>query len=224
MSFQVVECEQRSREWFLARAGLLTATGAAAMLSKPKKGSGEETVGKTELRLRLALESERGEPIDDDPFESDYMRRGRAREADAVGAYEARTGELVRQVGFVRHTELPIGCSPDGIVGDFEGGLELKCPKYTTHFKYLQKGTLPSEYAAQVTHSLFVTGFPWWDFCSYCPEFKGAARLFVVRVYRDEKELDAYALAFALFWSEVEQEKATVERLAAAEMTSAKTE
>lgn len=209
MTCYVVDCEQRSDAWFAARAGLLTATGAAAMLSRPKKGT-DETLGKTELRLRLALESLRGEALEEDHFESDYMRRGRVREADAVHAYEAATGEIVQTVGFLRHETLPVGCSPDGVVGDFEGGLELKCPKFTTHFGYLRRGKVPSEYAAQVTHSLFVTGLPWWDFCSYCPEFDGAARLFRVRAWRDPKEIDAYALAFALFWSEVETLKQTL--------------
>ena len=220
MTFTVVECEQRTPLWRTQRAGLLTATGAAAMLSKPKK-TGEETVGKTELRLRLALESLRGEPLDEDDYESAYMRRGREREADGIGAYEARTGDLVQKVGFLRHTELPVGCSPDGIVGDFEGGLEMKCPKFTTHFEYLRKGTLPTDYAAQVTHSLFVTGLPWWDFCSYCPEFDGDARLFVVRVTREDVDLDAYALVFHLFWKEVEDVKQTVRGLTASELICA---
>lgn len=199
----VVDCEQRTPEWFQARAGLMTSTDAAAMLSKPKRG-GEETVGKTELRLRLALESVRGVPLDEEPFESGYMRRGREREAAGIGVYEAVTGELVQQVGFIKSARLPIGCSPDGIVGAFEGGVELKAPKFTTHWEYLRDGTLPSEYRAQVTHHLFVTGLPWWDFCSYCPEFEGDARLFRVRVFREDVDLDAYALAFHLFWSEVE--------------------
>lgn len=213
MTCTILDCEQRSREWFTARAGLLTASEAAAMLSKPKK-NGEETVGKVELRLRLALESLRGEPLEDS-FESQWMIRGRAREADAVGAYEAASGEIVTTVGFLRHDTLPIGCSPDGLIGE-DGGLEVKCPKFTTHYEYLRNKTLPSEYAPQITHSLYVTGRSWWDFCSYCPEFDGAARLFVFRVWREAVDLDAYALVFALFWSEVESVKDTLRDLSVA--------
>ena len=223
MTFSVIECEQRSPEWFATRAGLLTATGAAAMLSKPKK-NGDETAGRSELRLRLALETLRGAPLDDDPYVSYDMRRGRALEPEALGAYEAVTGEIVTTVGFLRHTELPIGCSPDGIVGDFDGGLELKCPKFTTHDEYLKKGTVPSEYVAQVTHSLFVTGLPWWDFCSYCPYHIGAARLFRVRVLRNDALMDAYALAFALFWREVEAEIEQQRALSAPEVACEETE
>jgi hypothetical protein len=183
------------------------------MLSRLKRAGSEEPVGKTELRLRLALESLRGVALDEDSYESDYMRRGREREAEGLDAYEVETGELVQTVGFLRHDTLPAGCSPDAIVGAFDGGLELKCPKFTTHYGYLCKGVLPPEYAAQVTHSLFVTGLPWWDFCSYCPEFDGDARLFRVRVFSGDVDLDAYALAFQLFWNEVETVKESVRAL-----------
>jgi hypothetical protein len=226
VTFSVLTCEQRSSAWFQARAGLLTATGAAAMLSGPKKSGehkGEETAGKAELRLRIALEQLRGEPLDDDSFESDYMRRGRDREAAALDAYEAASGEIVERVGFCRHVTLPVGCSPDGLVADglggYVGGVEAKSPKFTTHFEYLRKGKVPSEYQHQIWHSLFVTGLEWWDFVSYCPEFEGPARLFRVRVLRDEQVLDSYALAFSLFWTEVEQVMDTLRALSAPEMT-----
>jgi len=204
MTFTVIDCEQRTAAWRAARAGLLTATDAAAMLSTRGRRPGEEPTGKTELRLRLALEGVRGTPVEEDHYESDYMRRGRAREADGVALYEVLTGEIVQPVGFLRSTTLPIGCSPDGIVGDFEGGLELKAPKFTTHWGYLRAGTLPAEYAAQVTHSLFVTQLPFWDFCSYCPEFDGEARLFRRRVFHDDVDLEAYGLALQFFLDEVE--------------------
>jgi len=201
-AFTVDYCEQRSPEWFAAHAGLLSASDAAAMMSRLKR-SGEEPVGKTELRLRLALETIRGVALAEDGYDNHWMRRGRELEAAGVASYEAITGEIVQTVGFLRSTTLPIGCSPDGIIGDFEGGLELKCPKFTTHWEYLSGNRLPPEYQWQVVHSLFVSGLPFWDFCSYCPEFEGDAQLFRFRVWRDSVDLDAYALAFALFWTEV---------------------
>lgn len=210
---RVIDCAQRSPEWYAARVGLLTASNAAAMLSTGRRGG--EAVGKTELRLRLALEGLRGTSLDGDHYESPWMRRGREIESEALDAYEVETGEIVQVVGFLRHDTLPIGCSPDGIVGNFAGGVELKCPKFTTHFEYVTRGTLPSEYVAQVTHSLLVTALPWWDFCSYCPEFDGDARLFRVRVMRADVNLDAYALACHLFVNEVETVKDTLRALSA---------
>jgi hypothetical protein len=213
MTFTVMDCEQRSPAWFAARVGLMTATDAAAMLSRGKKG--EEAKGKVQLRRRLAHESLFGVALEDDHYESDYMRRGLAREDAGRELYEVVTGEIVQTVGFLRHATLPIGCSPDGLVGDDEGGLELKCPKWSTHWDYLDDGVLPSEYRAQVTHSLFVSGLPWWDFVSYCPEH--AKPLFRVRVHRDDVDLAAYELAFTFFWKEVEETKDSLRALSAPE-------
>ena len=219
MTCTVIDCEQRTPAWFAARVGLMTATDAAAMLSRGK--GGEEAKGKLQLRRRLALEILNGVALEDDHYESEYMRRGIAREDAGRDLYEVVTGEIVQTVGFLRHTTLPIGCSPDGLVGDCEGGLELKAPKWSTHLDYLEHNTLPREYTPQIVHSLFVTGLPWWDFCSYCPDLKGAMRLFRVRVPRESVDLAAYELAFSFFWKEVEALIDTMRALSAQELTYA---
>jgi exodeoxyribonuclease (lambda-induced) len=209
MNFTVIECEQRTPEWYAARVGVLTASEAQAMLSRPRKKDQVETEGRRVLRCRLALELVKGATVEapEDRYVTPWMQRGIDREAEAIGKYEARFGELVQPVGFVRHNTLPIGCSPDGIVGDFDGGVEVKNVKWTTQLDYHDlKNEVPSEYRAQVTHSLFVTELPWWDFVSYCPEVPGSGDLYRVRVMRDAVDLDAYALAFRLFWNEVEKE------------------
>jgi hypothetical protein len=204
--FTVVDCEQRTPEWFAARAGVLTASEAADMLAKPLKSGGEPAC-RRDLRVRKALERLTGKPADESGFVSFDMKRGADMEPEAVGFYEAATGELVQRVGFLRHVSLAVGCSPDGIVGDFSGGLELKCPKQATHWGYLRMGgTVPVDYIPQITHSLFATGLPWWDFASYHPDFPESGRLYRVRVMRADVDLKAYELAVQMFWSEVDRE------------------
>lgn len=216
MSFTIVDCEQRTPAWYAARAGVLTASAAAKMLAKPKKGAGE-LVGRSELRLRLAMEAVYGTPIEEHTFESHWMERGRALESAGIATFEALTGELVQPVGFLRHDTLPIGCSPDGILGDYVGGLELKCPKFSTHWEYLQlDGAVPPEYLPQIIHSLFTTDLPFWEFVSYSPEFQGSARIYRARVLRESVDLAGYALAFSLFWSEVETVMAALRARSAA--------
>jgi putative phage-type endonuclease len=203
---RIIDCEQRTAEWFAARAGVLTASLAADMLAKPLKSGGEPACRRN-LRVQLALERLTGRPCEENGFVSADMKRGIELEPEAVGAYEAASGALIQPVGFLRHDSLPIGCSPDGIVGDWEGGLELKCPKQATHWEYLQLGgQVPPEYVPQVTHSLLVSGLPFWDFASYHPAFPERLRLYRVRVERDEKVLKSYECAFQMFWSEVERE------------------
>jgi hypothetical protein len=202
-AFTVIDCEQRTREWYQARAGVLTASEAADMLAKPLKSGGEPAC-RRDLRVRKALEQLTGKPAEENSFVSFDMKRGADMEPEAFGAYEAETGCLTRRVGFLRHVTLPIGCSPDGIVGDFDGGLELKCPKQATHWGYLQLGgTLPADYLPQITHSLLVSGLPWWDFASYHPDFPEPLRLYRVRVAREQVDLKAYELAVQMFWSEI---------------------
>jgi hypothetical protein len=141
------------------------------------------------------------------------MTRGIEVEADAFAAYELETCTVVQKVGFLTHNELAAGCSPDGIIGDFEGGLELKCPRAANHLAYVRGGKLPSEYAYQIAHSLWLTGLPWWDFASYCGHFPEPLRLFRVRTYRNEADSQAYELMLRAFLSEVGREVEAVRGL-----------
>ena len=218
-AFSIIDVLQRSAEWFRARCALLTASDAAAMLAKIENG---EAAARRDLRTRLVCERLTNEP-QEGAFQSADMKRGIELEADAFAAYEAVTGTVARVVGFLRHNTLRIGCSPDGIIGDFEGGLELKVPRSATHLRYWRAGvagaeqpahSLPCEHVAQVTHSLYVTGLPFWDFVSFDPRFPRSMQLFRVRVRGEDVDLKAYEVALTLFLSEVEQEFEEVSRMA----------
>jgi len=91
----------------------------------------------------------------------------------------------VTEVGFCMHDILRCGVSPDGLIGD-DGGIEIKCPKPSTHVKYLRNGKLPSEYKAQVMGCLWITGREWWDFMSYHPQMPNL----LIRVHRDEEYIN----------------------------------
>lgn len=210
--FTVIEAEQRSPEWFAARAGRLTGSCASDMMATVK--SGGEAAARRDLRLRLALEQLTGAPQEDDFVNAD-MRRGIEMEPEAFAAYEALTGEMAERTGFLSHSELMVGCSLDGHVGDFEGIVELKVPRSATHFRYLRApGVLPAEHKYQVLHNLFVTGAQWADFVSYDPRFPEPLRIFRVRVPRVEADIDAYRLVVGLFLSEVAKELDAVKALA----------
>jgi predicted phage-related endonuclease len=208
-NFHVLTCEQRSEAWYSARAGVLGASSAADMLARVKTG---EAAARRDLRARLVVEKLTGQPVED-TYKNADMQRGIDLEPLARTAYEALTGELVDQVGFVKHDTLPIGCSPDGVIGDFEGGIEIKAPRLATHLAYWRGGKVPAEYLPQLTHTLFVTGADWWDFVSYAPQFPEPLRLFVVRLTREDVDLKAYELALSLFLSEVERDEAEVRAL-----------
>lgn len=208
--FTVHDVEQRSEEWRTLRAGRLCASVAGDMMATRKDKT--EAAARRDLRTQLVCEILTGQP-QDDAFLSKDMTRGIETEPEAFAAYELDTCTVVQKVGFLTHNELAAGCSPDGIVGDFEGGLELKCPRAANHLAYFRGRKAPTEYTYQIAHSLWLTGLPWWDFVSYSSAFPEPMRLFRVRVKREDVDLAAYELSLRMFLSEVEREVDAVRSL-----------
>lgn len=202
MNFTICTDAQRSEAWFKARLGRVTGSRAADMLKMIKSG---ESAARRDYRIQLACERLTG-ISQDDVFINKEMERGIALEPAAIGAYEARTGTLVRKTGFLSHNELMIGCSLDGDVADFNGILEVKAPKSSTHLAYLRGRTLPEDYVAQVTHNVFVSGAQWASFVSYDDRFPLHLQLFHVKVYREQLAIGAYESNLMRFLEEVERE------------------
>lgn len=208
----VLDVPQGSPEWFAARCGRLTGSAAADMMATIKTG---EAAARRDLRTRLIVERLTGQ-TDDDGYVSKEMQRGTEKEPEARAAYEAETGLIVQTSGFLSHAELMTGCSLDGHVGEFEGIVELKCPKSATHLRYLLAGVLPKEHAWQVTHNLWVSGAQWADFVSFDDRWPYDMQLFRVRVTRDQFDLTAYELLVRQFLSEVDLELEKVAKLRSA--------
>lgn len=209
---KVFTFDQRSDEWRQARCGLLTASVMGDMLATVKT-PGKEAAARRDLKLRLVCERLTGQP-QERSFQSDDMRHGVDVEPFGITAYEARTKRFVEPVGFVAHDELLVGCSPDGCIGEWEGGLEVKCPKTATHIGYLKAGKVPSEYEGQCLTGLWLTGAQWWDFASFDDRLPAALQLFVVRMYRDEAAIAAHELRVRQFLREVEAEYEALAKMA----------
>jgi putative phage-type endonuclease len=200
----VIDCEQRSPEWSAARCGRLTASRAADMLSKTAKG--EWAAGRKILRTQLLLERVTGKSQDSGGYQSQAMKDGADREPDSLLMYEAITGTIITRTGFISHDVLMVGASLDGMISDFEGLVEAKCPIPATHLEYLKSGKVPGEYLKQIRHQLWVTGAQWCDFMSFCPSFPEHLQVKLVRVYRDETDIAEYAREVRTFLAEVDQE------------------
>lgn len=201
--YTLIDVEQGTPEWRQARCGRLCASDAGDMLARIKSG---EAAARRDLRTRLVIERLTGAPAEDG-FVSYDMQRGKELEAEARYAYESETGEIVQQVGFFAHDDLLIGCSPDGILANGSGLLELKVPKSATHLRYLRSnGAVPAEHLPQLTHALFVSGAEFIDFASWDPRFPPDLQLYRVRLPRSAVDLAAYELALNLFLSEVDRE------------------
>lgn len=226
MSITILDFEQRSPEWVAARLGRLTGTGAACIWSgwdaKEGRKKGSESIQRRDLRLAICCERLTGQSQEEDFNPSKHMTRGIEKEQDAFDAYELHlVDRAIRRVGFVAHDQLLIGCSPDGLVGDGEGGVEMKCPKTATHVGYIRDAAhcrfgIPEEYIPQIRHNLYVTGAAWWDFVSFDDRLPGALSLFVRRIHRAEAELSKYDEETRKFLAEVDAEIKTLQALGAA--------
>ncbi len=118
-------------------------------------------------------------------------------------------GERLIDAGFVEHDDGRFGCSPDALIGE-TSGLEIKCPKFKTHVKYLLDGELPPDYAVQVHGSMYATGRPSWVFMSYATGFPP----FVLTVQRDEAICAKIGEALAGFYKRYDDAMAQLRKAA----------
>jgi hypothetical protein len=176
---KILEMEQGTQEWLEARLGCPSGSGFSKLIT----ASGTPSSSAESYINDLIAELITGEST---PFHvTEWMQRGTELEPFARMNYELETDSEVTEVGFCMHDTLRCGVSPDGLIGD-DGGIEIKCPKPSTHVKYLRKGTLPSEYKAQVMGCLWITGRQWWDFMSYHPQMPNL----LIRVHRDDEYIN----------------------------------
>ena len=203
MNFTIIDAEQRSPEWFAARAGLLTGSRACDVLATIKSG---EAAARRDYRMQLITERLTGQP-QEDGFVNAAMQRGIDLEPKAFAAYEALTGSVAVRTGFLRHNSLMAGCSLDGHVDGFTGIVEIKCLKSATHLKYWRgKSEAPADYLPQITHNLWITGAAWCDFLSFDDRFPEDMQTFLVRVKREDVDIAAYEAKALAFLAEVETE------------------
>jgi hypothetical protein len=112
------------------------------------------------------------------------MERGIELEDDARQLYSDMTFTDVKPGQF--WTKDRFGASPDGLADD--GLIEIKCPKYSTHFAQMIKGGYDLTYKWQIIGQMWVTDRPWCDFVSYCPDMPHDKQLYIYRVERDPEE------------------------------------
>lgn len=234
--FTVIACDQRSPEWMAARLGRLTGSKAADAFSTTKAGA--FTAERKNLRTQLVLERLTGKSAER-PVSGYQVRDGIAREPHARFHYECVTGQVVREVGFCADNEIPVGCSPDGVIGDFDGLVSLKSPLAATHLNSLQAlrayreglndlnvelamlvhkshtAIVPSDYLMQIRHELYVTGASWCDYVSYDGSFPVGLQSVTVRVSRADMDLAAYERDVQTFLAEVDAEYVKVKGWAA---------
>ncbi len=174
---------QGSPEWFAARCGKVTASRVADVIAKTKSGYG---ASRANYMAELIAERLTGQPAD--RYTNSAMQWGTEKEPEAREAYEFMTGFGVEQVGFIDHPTIPMsGASPDGLLDDQEGILEIKCPNTAGHIEILLGLSIPSKYVAQMTWQMVCTKREFADFVSYDPRMPPDMRFFCKRIELDHE-------------------------------------
>ena len=194
--------EQRTDEWRKARAGLATASCFHHIMAQGKK-KGEESVGRRNYRIQVALERMTGVQTSYDlSFNKDVVN-GVEREPELRRRYELATDAMIDEVLFIQHDSLACGVSPDGLILP-HGAIEGKCPAPPAHAEYLRLvDEPPSTYHWQVHGLMFVADLKWVDFVSFNPDFPPELQLHIVRVNRDDHEIALLREGLEQFLAEV---------------------
>lgn len=182
------------------RAGKLTASRIALALAKTKSGP---AASRKNVRTELAIERLTGTCAEG--FTSGPMQWGKDHEDEARAAYTFMRGCDVGQSPFVDHPTIEnAGMSPDGIV---DGGLlEIKCPNSATHIETLRTGQIDQKYHMQMMWQMAcVPHAKWCDFVSYDPRMPEGLQIKIIRVERDDAEIEKMEAEAMVFLSEVDR-------------------
>lgn len=192
--------EQRTEEWYSARLGKVTASRVADVVAKTKSG-----YSTSRANYMAQLLCERLTKVKGESFQSSAMVWGVEQEPNARSAYEAETGLLVVETGFIPHPDIEwAGASPDGLVSD-EGLVEIKCPIPATHIDFLMTGKIPSNYETQMQWQMACTGRLWCDYVSYDPRLPANMQLKIVRIPRNQIYISELEREVSMFLSELDQ-------------------
>lgn len=206
---------QRSPEWFAYRAGKVTGSRIADVVTrnKPKKGQdvGEHSARRTTYMKLLVAERIAGTPQIGRNVRS--MDERSELEPDARAAYEFYNDCEIQLVGFVDHPRIAwAGCSPDGLVGS-DGMTEFKVPDAAQHCEMLETGEIDADYLAQMQFQLACSGRAWCDFGSYCPSMPEDKKLWTRRVPRLDLVIKEMECEVIRFIAEVDVKVANIMRI-----------
>ena len=171
--------EQMSDEWFELRRGRMTGSHGQEIANN---GKGLDTYLHTLMAGYFATTQE-------ERYTNADLERGIALEETAIAMYSAETGYEIDQVGFVEIDEY-IGCSPDGMVKEHKGLIEVKCKNNTNHFKNFLYGEkkIESKYIWQMQMNMLLTKSDWCDYIAYNPNFE--KDLIIIRIKANEEKFD----------------------------------
>jgi len=185
--------EQQSREWFIARMGIITGSCfiRANGSNRVKNTYIKELIKERELLAgnEAALDAHLDKIMG---VTAPSLNWGNKHEGYAIAAFELAYDMDVTKSGFVLHQDYPfIGVSLDGFVHDNDSQpfaiAEVKCPyDQKVHQETLMLG-MPDKHKPQVMGNAWVTHMNLGYFISFDPRAEVENRLYVQEVDLDQE-------------------------------------
>jgi len=189
--------EQNTEEWQDERRGRVTSSELNNVLMPHDKA------GYKNYKAQIVIEQLTGKTPERFGG-SKSMDWGHDTEDLAATMYSLKTGNIVRSCGIFVHKWMAFADSPDRMVVDQPGTVEIKCKNSANHLLALKTNEVPNEYKAQVQNHIQFTDSEWCDYVSFDPDFPPETQLFIKRVYKDEAYCKHLTLQVSLFLDEVE--------------------
>mgnify|MGYP003626839002 FL=1 len=202
--------QQLSTEWFAAKLGKISASRCSDIVATNK---GKTAASRENYLIELILQRMTGKR--DEGFTNAAMEHGIKTEAEARGVYGLTNNCEITQVAFLDHPTIPMaGASPDGIINDTNGMLEIKCPTQKTHMQYLLNKKIPRSYITQMNFQLACSPeSEYVDFCSYDNRFPDHLQLLTIRHNRDSEAILELEKEVTLFSDELTERQQQLEKL-----------
>ena len=162
---KIINCEQRTEEWYTCRRLHLSASNAKTIIAN---GKGLETYCK-ELVTEFIAENV------EETYTNEAMQRGIELEPVAREFANELFNKQFQEVGFCEYNNR-IGVSPDGVIFDDNGNIaeliEIKCPNNNRFLEQYMTDKPFDEYIAQIQMQLYVTGASQCLYFVYNPNIK----------------------------------------------------
>lgn len=190
--------EPLSDEWKRARLGLLTSSTIENIIVEPKekskKDAGELSSTAKDYLFGKVAERLTGVRREFSNAATDY---GTNLEPEAIEFFSFSTGENVKSAGFIEKIPGFYGGTPDGLIPEKNGIIQIKCPfEFKNHLSFFYSADHDSfkqkfrGYFWQCVSDCNVTGADFCEFISYCPAMPENLKMFRFTIIPRTEELE----------------------------------
>lgn len=227
-----LDVKQNSPEWYLARYGMPTASGADKIItpakgekSKSADGYIAELIAERHAKYTVEQLIKRANVLNPVPavvvesiekilnrVSTEAMQYGHITEPEAVRAYSFLTENDTTEAGFMMNDEKTAGASIDRLIVGQKKGLEIKSPfSLGVHINYCLSRNIEIDKRPQLQWQLWISGLDEIDICAYYP----GTTVVIVTAKREEEYIAKIAEYHKEFYARLEERWADWESLQA---------